>query len=88
MTCGAAMQQTSKSRAVIGAVYRADEAAAVKRLLPRAELPRDGELRAEALARRLVETVRRHRRDAGGLDAFLVEFGLDTASSKGTECIE
>ena len=59
------MQRISESRAAISALCRADEAACVRRLLPRAALPRDGEMRAEALATRLVETVRRQRRDAG-----------------------
>ena len=81
------MQQTSKSRAAISALYRADEADAVKSLLPRAELPRDGEMRAQALARRLVETVRRQRRESGGLDAFLVEFGLDTEEGVVLMCL-
>ncbi len=72
------MDPVLQSRAAIAALYRADEADCVKRLLPRAELPRDAELRAGARARKLVEAVRRQERDAGGLDAFLQEFGLDT----------
>ena len=66
------MGHVSQSRAAIRALYRADEAACVKRLLPRAELPRDAELRAGARARTLVEKVRRQEREAGGLDAFLL----------------
>lgn len=81
------MQRISESRAAISALCRADEAACVRRLLPRAALPRDGEMRAEALATRLVETVRRQRRDAGGLDAFLAEFGLDTEEGVVLMCL-
>ena len=44
-------------------------------------------MRAEALTRRLVETVRRQRRDAGGLDTFLVEFGLDTEEGVVLMCL-
>jgi RHH-type transcriptional regulator, proline utilization regulon repressor / proline dehydrogenase / delta 1-pyrroline-5-carboxylate dehydrogenase len=72
------MDKISQSRAAIAALYHADEADCVKRMLPRAELPRDAELRAAARARTLVETVRQNEREAGGLDAFLNEFGLDT----------
>ena len=59
------MEKESDLRAAIGALCRADEAACVEALLPRAGLPRDGELRAGARARRLVETVRLRRREAG-----------------------
>ena len=81
------MQRNSKSRAAISALCRADKAACVKRLLQRAALPRDAEMRAEALATRLVETVRRQRREAGGFDAFLAEFGLDTEEGVVLMCL-
>jgi RHH-type proline utilization regulon transcriptional repressor/proline dehydrogenase/delta 1-pyrroline-5-carboxylate dehydrogenase len=81
------MGHVSQSRAAIRALYRADEAACVKRLLPRAELPRDAELRAGARARTLVEKVRRQEREAGGLDAFLQEFGLDTKEGVVLMCL-
>ena len=81
------MQANSKSRDAISALCRADEAACVERLLPRAELPLDAEQRAQALARTLVERVRRQRREAGGLDAFLVEFGLDTEEGVVLMCL-
>ncbi len=81
------MHRNSESRAAISAHCRADEAACVKRLLPRAELPRDAEMRAQTLARTLVERVRRQRRKAGGLDAFLIEFGLDTEEGVVLMCL-
>ena len=83
------MEQLSQFRAAIDAFCRADEADCVKRLLPRAELPRDAELRAgaRARARALVEMVRRGERDAGGLDAFLHEFGLETEEGVVLMCL-
>jgi RHH-type proline utilization regulon transcriptional repressor/proline dehydrogenase/delta 1-pyrroline-5-carboxylate dehydrogenase len=81
------MQRNSQSLAAISALCRADEGGCVKYLLPRAELPLDAEQRAQALARTLVERVRRQRREAGGLDAFLVEFGLDTEEGVVLMCL-
>ena len=81
------MQRNSESRAAVSALCRADEGVCVKYLLPRAELPLDAEQRAQALARTLVERVRRQRREAGGLDAFLVEFGLDTEEGVVLMCL-
>ncbi len=81
------MQRNSQSLAAISALCRADEGVCVKYLLPRAELPLDAEQRAQALTRTLVERVRRQRREAGGLDAFLVEFGLDTEEGVVLMCL-
>jgi RHH-type proline utilization regulon transcriptional repressor/proline dehydrogenase/delta 1-pyrroline-5-carboxylate dehydrogenase len=65
-------------RAAIRSLYRADEAACVEALLPRAALPDELAASVAARARVLVEHIRSHRREAGGLDAFLQTYALDT----------
>ena len=66
------------ARARISALYRADEAACLEALLLKAALTAEQRREVERLARRLVGVVRAQRARAGGLDAFLHEYGLST----------
>ena len=63
-------------RARIGAQYRADETAMVKALIKQARLGATADKRIARTARRLVSGVREKRVRAGGIDAFLQEYGL------------
>ncbi len=63
-------------RAAIGAAHRADEAACVKALLRQADLGAAANARIARAARKLVSGVRKRRAGAGGIDAFLHEYGL------------
>ena len=63
-------------RARIGAQYRADETACVKALIKRARLGATADKRVARTARGLVSGVREKRVRAGGIDAFLHEYGL------------
>ena len=55
-----------------------DEAAIVAELTPQAELRRDEKRVVDDLARRLVHAARAGRKEQGGIDAFLTEYGLST----------
>ena len=57
--------------------YR-DEAAVLADLLPLAEPRQDEKPISEDLARKLVHAARAGRKDYGGIDAFLTEYGLST----------
>ncbi len=66
------------SRDAIAAAYLADEAKVLDDLIARAASTPDDKRRTEELARRLVHAVRAGRGQHGGIDAFLVEYGLTT----------
>ncbi len=55
-----------------------DEAEALARLLPLAELHLEERRQTDELARRLVHAARAGRKEQGGIDAFLTEYGLST----------
>ncbi len=63
-------------RARIGAQYRADETAMVEALVKQARLGATADKRIARTARKLVSGVREKRVRAGGIDAFLHEYGL------------
>ncbi|MCH7543783.1 MAG: bifunctional proline dehydrogenase/L-glutamate gamma-semialdehyde dehydrogenase PutA [Proteobacteria bacterium] len=63
-------------RARIGAQYRADETAMVEALIKQARLGATADKRIARTARKLVSGVREKRVRAGGIDAFLHEYGL------------
>ena len=63
-------------RARIGARYRADETACVKALIKQARFGATADKRVARTARKLVSGVREKRVRAGGIDAFLHEYGL------------
>ena len=56
----------------------ADEAKVLESLLPLAEARGEEKRQIEDLARRLVQAARAGRKDVGGIDAFLTEYGLST----------
>ncbi len=64
-------------RAAIRGARRVDEALCVQALLARARVAPEINRRIDARARALVETVR-EKRGAGGIDAFLGEYGLNS----------
>ncbi len=74
-------------RAEVSRAYRADETEIVNRLLDRAEVVTAQWHAIEARARGLIEAVRRTRAGEGGLDAFLQEYGLDTAEGVVLLCL-
>jgi RHH-type proline utilization regulon transcriptional repressor/proline dehydrogenase/delta 1-pyrroline-5-carboxylate dehydrogenase len=63
-------------RARISAMHLADEPALAATLIEKARLSPEEVKKTQALARRLVVAVRKGRRPAGGLDAFLQEYKL------------
>ena len=65
-------------RLAINALYRADEAQVVRRLLRQARLDPEQHKKATRRARKLVKSVRAARLDRGGIDAFLQEYELSS----------
>src|SRR5712672_2085107 len=74
-------------RAQIRDAHRRDETAAVAAILAAAELPAEARDRIAAMARRLVETVRRERLGKGGLDALLHEYALSSPEGVALMCL-
>ncbi|SDW48958.1 bifunctional proline dehydrogenase/L-glutamate gamma-semialdehyde dehydrogenase PutA [Thiocapsa roseopersicina] len=74
-------------RAAIDALTRADEAACVQACFADLDLGADALQRIDTTARRLVEAVRLGGGQAGGLDAFLQEYGLSTPEGVTLMCI-
>src|SRR5260221_181711 len=74
-------------RSAIRDMHRLDETAADARILAAAELPADARDRIAAMARRLVEAVRRERLGKGGLDAFLQEYALSSPEGVALMCL-
>lgn len=71
----------------IRALHRAPEAATVAALVPAAALTRTQLAGAQALATRLAETVRAARHKAGGVDALMLEFSLDSREGIALMCL-
>ena len=63
-------------RSAIADHYMVDESRLVSGLIERAHSPGDIRLKIEDLAGQLVHTARQGRRDYGGIDAFMHEYGL------------
>ena len=74
-------------RAAISALYLADEASCIDALLPAARLNDAQQREVGRLARRFVHTVRASRERAGGLDAFVDEYGLSTPEGVVLMCL-
>ncbi len=66
---------------------RDDEAATVRALLPQASLPAATLERTRVLATTLAEGVRRERARAGGVDALMLEFSLDSREGVALMCL-
>ena len=75
------------ARAAIAGACRGDEAAALRILLSNARLSPDELTRTRALATRLAEAVRAERARAGGVDALMVEFSLDSDEGVALMCL-
>src|SRR5947207_11534205 len=71
----------------IQADYRPDEAAALAPLLDEAAAPPGALPRVQSLAARLAEGVRAARHKAGGVDALMLEFSLDSREGIALMCL-
>ena len=74
-------------RARIAAACRGDENAAVAALVPAARLAPDELAAAQALASTLAHAVRVERSNAGGVDALMLEFSLDSREGIALMCL-
>ncbi len=74
-------------RTQIGVLYRAPEPAVVAPLLREATLPPATLATAQALAARLALGVREARHKAGGVDALMLEFSLDSREGIALMCL-
>ncbi len=74
-------------RARIAEHMRADEPTLVRALIEQARLAPANLERTQALAARLAEGVRAERSRAGGVDALMVEFSLDSAEGVALMCL-
>jgi len=86
-TAEAADPALAALRQAIGRVYRGDEGEAVKALLAEAPLAPEQLARAQALATTLAEAVRAERTNAGGVDALMLEFSLDSREGIALMCL-
>jgi RHH-type proline utilization regulon transcriptional repressor/proline dehydrogenase/delta 1-pyrroline-5-carboxylate dehydrogenase len=77
----------SPLRGAVREAYRADETAAVERILAAAELPADSLDRIAERARQLVSAVRKARVGKGGIDAFLHEYALSSQEGIALMCL-
>src|SRR5213593_2026214 len=77
----------STLRARIAAAYRVDEAAAVQALLPEAALAPEALAATQRLAASLAQGVRVERSNAGGVDALMLEFSLDSREGIALMCL-
>src|SRR2546429_9397739 len=74
-------------RAQIAAAYRVDEATAVQALLREAELAPPALASTQRLAASLAQGVRASRPRAGGVDALMLEFSLDSREGVALMCL-
>jgi len=74
-------------RRMIREAYRADEAATVEALLPRATFEDAVKRRIERQARDMVAHVRARRRNVGGVDAFMHEYDLSSQEGVALMCL-
>ncbi len=77
----------SPVRAALSRAYRMPEPEVVGALVGEARLAPDALLRAQALASRLAQAVRTDRSRAGGVDALMHEFSLDTDEGIALMCL-
>ena len=71
----------------IAAAYRADEATTVRALIAEARLAPRELAQAQTLATTLAEAVRAERSNAGGVDALMLEFSLDSREGIALMCL-
>src|ERR1700730_2149396 len=78
---------TDPLRARLRAAYRADETAAVERILAAAALPAEAVARIAGRAEGLVAEARRRRLGKGGIDALLHQYALSTPEGVALMCL-
>jgi len=71
----------------IAACYRADEGESLSALIDEARLSPPALARAQAVATTLAEAVRAARSNAGGVDALMLEFSLDSREGIALMCL-
>ncbi len=71
----------------IAEAYRADEAATVRALIDEARLAPRALDATQTLAMKLAEAVRAERSTAGGVDALMLEFSLDSREGVALMCL-
>ncbi|HUF45497.1 MAG TPA: bifunctional proline dehydrogenase/L-glutamate gamma-semialdehyde dehydrogenase, partial [Aestuariivirgaceae bacterium] len=74
-------------RGRIAEILLAEEAGVVRELVEKARFSPAQGRETEALARRLVEAVRRGRRQAGGIDEFMQEYALSSEEGVVLMCL-
>src|SRR5215468_3947668 len=77
----------TRLRERIAAAYRADEAQIVRKRIDEARLTAVELVPTQALAARLAEAVRAERAKAGGVDALMLEFSLDSREGVALMCL-
>jgi RHH-type proline utilization regulon transcriptional repressor/proline dehydrogenase/delta 1-pyrroline-5-carboxylate dehydrogenase len=82
-----AADELTRLRERIAAVYRADEAQIVRMRIGEARLGPEELAPTQALAARLAEAVRAERARAGGVDALMLEFSLDSREGVALMCL-
>src|SRR5262245_1160590 len=78
---------SAPDRGGLRATYRSDEAATLAPLLAEATLPPGVLATTQALAAKLAEAVRAARHKAGGVDALMLEFSLDSREGIALMCL-
>ncbi|MEO8169810.1 MAG: bifunctional proline dehydrogenase/L-glutamate gamma-semialdehyde dehydrogenase PutA, partial [Oxalobacteraceae bacterium] len=74
-------------RAAITAAYRRDESTAVQWLLSQVSIGSAAQVEVQALARKLVQSVREKRTRASGVDALMHEFSLSSEEGVALMCL-
>ncbi len=82
-----AADELTPLRARMAAAYRADEAQIVRARIDEARLTAAELAPTQALASRLAEGVRAERTKAGGVDALMLEFSLDSREGVALMCL-
>ena len=84
---GEPVPELAALRARVAAAYRADEPETVHALAAEARLAPDVLTATQAYATRLAEAVRAERSQAGGVDALMLEFSLDSREGVALMCV-
>jgi len=83
----AQMRDDSPARAALASAYRMAEAEVMRELVPQARLDASTLARVQALAARLAQSIRNERSHAGGVDALMHEFSLDSDEGVALMCL-
>ena len=86
-TSGSGDAELAHLRERIAATHRADEATTVRALAAEARLGPDVLAETQTYATRLAEAVRAERSQAGGVDALMLEFSLDSREGVALMCV-